>query len=99
MSNAKWSPLREHLIEFTSGETGMNQAEAGSFVSRFFGIIADHIVRSETTEIRGLGSFRWTLCKARKFRSGVFGKRTVPAYWKLSFRSKSLKGSYAGNKR
>ena len=91
MSNAKWSPLREHLIEFTVGETGMNQAESCDFVTKFLGLIADHIRRHEVTEIRGFGSFRWTVCKARKFSGGLFGKRTIPAYRKLTFRSAKFK--------
>ena len=94
MSSRKWSPLREHLAEFTRCETGLSRSSSRTFVSDFFRIIADYIRGNEVTEIRGLGSFRWITCRQRKCRNGgLFGNGTIPSYRKLVFHTKSLKGN------
>lgn len=92
MSDVRWSPLREHLAEFTRCETGMSRSASRSFVSDFFRIVAEYIRGHEVTEIRRLGSFRWVVCKPRKCRGGLFGRGTIPSYRKITFHSKSLKG-------
>lgn len=93
MSTRKWSPLREHLAEFTKCETGLSRSSARSFVSDFFRIVADYVRSHDVTEIRGFGSFRWVVCKPRKCRDGLFGRTTIPSYRKITFHTKALKGN------
>ena len=92
MSSRKWSPLREHLAEFTRCETGLSRSASRTFVSDFFRVIAEYIRGHEVTEIRGLGSFRGVTCKQRKCERGLFGKTVIPSYRKITFHTKALKG-------
>lgn len=92
MSDRKWSPLREHLAEFTMCETGLSRSASRSFVSGFFRVMAEYIRSNDSTEIRGLGAFRWVTCRKRKcVNGGLFGKRTIPSYQKIVFHSKSIR--------
>jgi len=85
------SPLRTELSVLVREETGCGVGESNAIVSRFLDAIVAHISSNEVTEIRGFGSFKWVKCKARTFTSGLFKGKTIPSYWRLRFRSKSIK--------
>lgn len=89
MSNnrARLSPLRTDLAYLIRSETGMTMADAENTVGRILKAITYHIMNHEKTTIHGFGTFLWVSCKERKFKSGLFGERTIPAYKKLKFRS------------
>ena len=90
-SNCKWSPLREHLAEFTRCETGMSRTASRGFVSGFFRVLAEYVRTHDVAEVRGFGSFRWVTCRPRKCTGGLFGRGTIPGYRKLTFHSQAIK--------
>lgn len=84
--------LREKLVAVMQEQTGLSKQEANRLVRALLGTIVTHVARNNRTEIRGLGSFRWVMRKARKFKSGLFGATKVPAYRHLTFHSRAMKG-------
>lgn len=91
MSNPRQSDFRKHLIDIVAQETGATDARASEIVSAILSGMVEYITEHESTEIRGFGSFRWVLRRARKFKGGLFGARTVPAYYHLAFRTKAVR--------
>lgn len=83
--------LRDKLATVMQEQTGLPRREANRLVRTLLGTIVTHVSRNERTEIRGFGSFRWVLRKARKFKSGLFGNTKVAAYRHLTFHSKAMK--------
>lgn len=84
--------LRRSLVEVAKEHTGLGFGAANRLVAALLGTIVTHVASHDVTELRGLGSFRWVVHKARKFKGGLFGATTVPEYRHLTFRSKAMKG-------
>ena len=97
MSNPQQSEFRQRLTEVIAGETGVTLGQAKEVVNVLLSTMVEFIRTHESTEIRGFGAFRWVTRKERNFTSGMFGKKTIPSYDHLCFRSKLKKGSDNGN--
>ncbi len=65
---------KSELIEALSKETGLTSAKAGDALNSLIGIITTAVVKGQTVQVTGFGSFSYTKRAARKGRNPATGE-------------------------